>query len=132
VSGVRQDKTPSPWGTYDQNGNAVEILDTLAPQPPSYNFLRNWHYYHGGVANAPAYQLEISGFGYFPADTASSRTIRGSGSVNVSSETRKRRPVNFRETFCRMRQSSPMPLGRPGRRCRAITSSSERGNPVST
>ena len=73
VSRVGQDKTPSPWGTYDQNGNVVEILDTLAPQPPSYNFLRNWHYYHGGVANAPAYQLEISAFGYFPADTASSR-----------------------------------------------------------
>jgi hypothetical protein len=70
VSPVGADKTPSPWGTYDQNGNVVQILDTLAPQPAGYNFLRNWHYYHGGVANAPAYQLEISGFGYFPADTA--------------------------------------------------------------
>jgi hypothetical protein len=73
VSTVGQDKTPSPWGTYDQNGNVVQILDTLAPQPPGYNFLRNWHYYHGGVTNAPAYQLEISAFGYFPADTALSR-----------------------------------------------------------
>ncbi len=26
------------------------------------------HYYHGGVANALAYQLEISAFGYAPAD----------------------------------------------------------------
>jgi hypothetical protein len=34
---------------------------------------RHWHYYHGGVANAPAYQLEISAFGYFPGDTAFSR-----------------------------------------------------------
>ena len=68
VSTVGQDKTPSPWGTYDQGGNVVEILDTLAPQPPGYKFLRNWHYYHGGVANAPAYQLEISAFGYAPAD----------------------------------------------------------------
>ena len=68
VSTVGQDKTPSPWGTYDQGGNVVEILDTLAPQPPGYKFLRNWHYYHGGVANAPAYQLEISAFGYTPAD----------------------------------------------------------------
>jgi hypothetical protein len=73
VSTVGQDKTPSPWGTYDQGGNVVEILDTLAPQPPGYNFLRDWHYYHGGVANAPAYQLEISAFGYFPGDTAFSR-----------------------------------------------------------
>ena len=40
VSTVGQTKTTSPWGTYDQCGNVVEILDTLAPQPPGYNFLR--------------------------------------------------------------------------------------------
>jgi hypothetical protein len=68
VSTVGQAKTPSPWGTYDQGGNVVEVLDTLAPQPPGYNFLRDWRYYHGGVANAPAYQVEISAFGYFPED----------------------------------------------------------------
>jgi len=73
VSPVGADKTPSPWGTYDQNGNVVQILDSLAPQPPGYNFLRNWHYYHGGVANAPGYQLEISAFGYAPADFAVQR-----------------------------------------------------------
>jgi formylglycine-generating enzyme required for sulfatase activity len=70
VSTVGQAKTPSPWGTYDQGGNVVEILDTLAPQPPGYNFLRDWRYFHGGVANAPAYQVEISAFGYFPGDPA--------------------------------------------------------------
>lgn len=43
VSTVGQDKTFSAWGTYDQNGNGVQILDTQAPQPPGYNFLRNWH-----------------------------------------------------------------------------------------
>lgn len=80
VSTVGQDKTPSPWGTYDQGGNAVEILDTLAPQPPGYDFLRDWHYYHGGVANAPAYQLEISAFGYFPGDTAFLRAYPWLGS----------------------------------------------------
>jgi hypothetical protein len=68
VSTVGQAKTPSPWGTYDMRGNVVEVLDTLAPQPPGYNFLRDWRYYHGGVANAPAYQVEISAFGYFPED----------------------------------------------------------------
>jgi hypothetical protein len=68
VSTVGQAKTPSPWGTFDQGGNVVEVLDTLAPQPPGYNFLRDWRYYHGGVANAPAYQVEISAFGYFPGD----------------------------------------------------------------
>jgi formylglycine-generating enzyme required for sulfatase activity len=69
VSTVGQAKTPSPWGTYDQGGNVVEVLDTLAPQPPGYNFLHDWRYYHGGVANAPAYQVEISAFGFFPSDT---------------------------------------------------------------
>lgn len=73
VSTVGQTKTTSPWGTYDMGGNVVEILDTLAPQPPGYNFLRHWHYYHGGVANAPAYQLEISAFGYFPGDVGVER-----------------------------------------------------------
>jgi hypothetical protein len=68
VSTVGQTKTTSPWGTYDQGGNVVEILDTLAPQPPGYNFLRAWRYFHGGVANAPAYQLGISAFGYNPGD----------------------------------------------------------------
>jgi hypothetical protein len=68
VSTVGQTKTPSPWGTLDQGGNVVEVLDTVAPQPPGYNFLRDWRYYHGGVANASAYQLEISAFGYNPGD----------------------------------------------------------------
>ncbi len=68
VSTVGQARTPSPWGTYDQGGNVVEILDTLAPQPPGYNFLRAWRYFHGGVANAPAYQLAFSAFGYNPGD----------------------------------------------------------------
>ena len=44
----------------------MEILDTLAPQPPGYNFLRDWHYSHGGVANAPAYQLWLSAVGLQP------------------------------------------------------------------
>src|SRR5271170_4834963 len=62
VSTVGQDKDPSPWGTYDQGGDEVQILDSLAPQPSGYNFARDWRYYHGGVANAPAYQVEISAF----------------------------------------------------------------------
>ncbi len=73
VSTVGQTKTFSPWGTYDQGGNVVEVLDTLAPQPPGVNFLRDWRYYHGGVANAPAYQVEISAFGYNPGDPQISR-----------------------------------------------------------
>jgi hypothetical protein len=79
VSTVGQDKTPSPWGTYDQGGNVVEVLDTLAPQPPGYNFLRAWRYYHGGVANAPAYQVEISAFGYNPGDQAFERVYPWEG-----------------------------------------------------
>jgi formylglycine-generating enzyme required for sulfatase activity len=68
VSTVGQDKTPSPWGAYDMGGNVVEHTDSLAPQPPGYHFVRDWRYYHGGVANAPAYQMAIYGFGYFPGD----------------------------------------------------------------
>ena len=68
VSTVGQAKTPSPWGAYDMGGNVVEHTDSLAPQPPGYHFLRDWRYYHGGVANAPAYQVAIYGFGYFPGD----------------------------------------------------------------
>jgi formylglycine-generating enzyme required for sulfatase activity len=69
VSTVGQTKTPSPWGTYDMGGNVVEVLDSLAPQPPGYHFFRDWRYYHGGIANAPAYQLGISAFGYNPGDS---------------------------------------------------------------
>jgi hypothetical protein len=65
---VGQTKTLSPWGTLDQGGNVVEHIDTVAPQPPGFNFVRDWRYYHGGVANAPAYQVGISAFGYFPGD----------------------------------------------------------------
>jgi formylglycine-generating enzyme required for sulfatase activity len=69
VSTVGQAKTPSPWGTYDMGGNVVEVLDTLAPLPPGHHFVRDWRYYHGGIANAPAYQLGISAFGYNPGDS---------------------------------------------------------------
>ena len=67
VSTGGQGKTPSPWGS-DMAGNVVERLVTVAPQPPGYNFLRSRNSYHGGVANLPACQLEISAFGYAPGD----------------------------------------------------------------
>ena len=44
VSTVGQAKTPSPWGAYDMGGNVVEHTDSLAPQPPGYNFVRDWRY----------------------------------------------------------------------------------------
>jgi formylglycine-generating enzyme required for sulfatase activity len=73
VSTAGQAKTPSPWGAYDMGGNVVEHTDSLAPQPPGYHFIRDWRYYHGGVANAPAYQVAIYGFGYFPGDPQTGR-----------------------------------------------------------
>lgn len=79
VSTVGQTKSPSPWGTYDQGGNVVENLETIAPQPSGYNFQRNWRYYHGGVANAPAYQMEISAFGYNSGDPAFERAYPWDG-----------------------------------------------------
>ena len=88
VSTIGQAKTPSPWGTYDQGGNVVEHTDTLAPQPPGYNFIRDWRYYHGGVANAPAYQVAIYAFGYFPGDPQTrTGSIPGWASVWASSAT---------------------------------------------
>ena len=44
-----------------------------AKQPPGYNVLQDWRYYHGGVANTPAYQLEISAFGYNAEEPALER-----------------------------------------------------------
>ena len=62
-------------GIYDMAGPVVEHTDSLAPQPAGYHFLQDWRYYHGGVANAPAYQIAIYGFGYFPGRPASSTNI---------------------------------------------------------
>ena len=73
MSTVGQAKTPSPWGAYDMGGNVVEDLDSLAPQPPGYHFVRDWRYYHGGVANAPAYQVAIYGIRLFPGRSAIGR-----------------------------------------------------------
>jgi formylglycine-generating enzyme required for sulfatase activity len=68
MSNVGEAGTPSPWGTYDQGGNAVEWTDTIAPQPPGHHFARVWRYLHGGVTNAPAWQVGISAFGYIDQD----------------------------------------------------------------
>jgi formylglycine-generating enzyme required for sulfatase activity len=67
-STVGQTKTPSPWGTFDQGGNGVEWTETIAPQPSGHHFLRVWRFLHGGVPNAPAWQLGISAFGYIDQD----------------------------------------------------------------
>ena len=49
-------------------------------------FIRDWGYCHGGIANAPAYQLGISAFGYNPGDSHDNRSTRGSASASASSE----------------------------------------------
>lgn len=67
-------------------GNVVEHTDSIAPQPPGYHFVRDWRYYHGGVANAPAYQIAIYGFGYFPGTRKSAGSIPGWASALASSE----------------------------------------------
>jgi hypothetical protein len=43
-------------------------VDSLAPLSAGYNFVRDWQYYYGRVANAPAYQVAVYGFGYLPED----------------------------------------------------------------
>lgn len=60
--------TRSPWGTLDQGGNVVEWQDTLVDAPPGYTEHRVWRRMHGGVANAPSYQMLISAFGFQPQD----------------------------------------------------------------
>ncbi len=65
---VGQAKTPSPWGTLDQGGNAVEWTDTITPPPTGRSGGRVWRRLHGGIANAPAYQLWLSAVGLQPQD----------------------------------------------------------------
>lgn len=63
---VGEAKTASPWGTLDQGGNAVEWTDTITPPPSGRNDGRVWRRLHGGIANAPAYQLWLSAVGLQP------------------------------------------------------------------
>jgi formylglycine-generating enzyme required for sulfatase activity len=70
LSTVGQAKTTSPWGTLDQGGNAVEWTDTITPPPAGSGHGRVWRRLHGGIANAPAYQLWLSAVGLNPQDNA--------------------------------------------------------------
>jgi hypothetical protein len=70
VSTVGQAKTVSPWGTLDQGGNVVEWTDTVTPPPSGRSSRRVWRRLHGGIANAPAYQLWLSAIGLQPQDNA--------------------------------------------------------------
>lgn len=62
--------TLSPWGTLDQGGNVVEWTDTITPPPFGVKGPRVWRRLHGGIANAPVYQLWISAVGLQPQDNA--------------------------------------------------------------
>ncbi len=66
VGTVGQAGTPSPWGTLDQGGNVVEWTDTITPSPAGNTKGRVWRRLHGGIANAPAYQLWLSAVGLNP------------------------------------------------------------------
>ena len=68
LSTVGQAKTTSPWGTLDQGGNVVEWTDTITPPPSGRSGGRTWRRLHGGIANAPAYQLWLSAVGLQPQD----------------------------------------------------------------
>jgi hypothetical protein len=68
LSTVGQAKTTSPWGTLDQGGNAVEWTDTITAPPGGTSGRRVWRRLHGGIANAPAYQLWLSAVGLQPQD----------------------------------------------------------------
>ena len=70
LSTVGQARTTSPWGTLDQGGNAVEWTDTIAPPPDGQSSARVWRRLHGGVSNAPAFQMWPSAVGLQPQDNA--------------------------------------------------------------
>ncbi len=63
---VGQAQTRSPWGTLDQGGNVVEWTDTITPPPAGNGGGRVWRRLHGGIANAPVYQLWLSAVGLNP------------------------------------------------------------------
>jgi hypothetical protein len=65
---VGQSLTYSPWGTLDQGGNAVEWTDTITPPPFGIKGKRVWRRLHGGIANAPVYQLWLSAVRLQPQD----------------------------------------------------------------
>jgi hypothetical protein len=67
---VGQSKTLGPWGTLDQGGNVVEWTDTITPPPFGVSGKRGWRRLHGGIANAPVYQLWLSAVGLNPQDNA--------------------------------------------------------------
>ena len=67
---VGQAGTRSPWGTLDQGGNAVEWTDTITAPPFGTKGKRVWRRLHGGIANAPVYQLWLSAVGLQPQDNA--------------------------------------------------------------
>jgi formylglycine-generating enzyme required for sulfatase activity len=68
LSTVGQAKTTSPWGTLDQGGNVVEWTDTITASPTGSSDGRVWRRLHGGIANAPGYQLWLSAVGLQPQD----------------------------------------------------------------
>jgi formylglycine-generating enzyme required for sulfatase activity len=70
LSTVGQALTLGPWGTLDQGGNAVEWTDTITPPPFGIKGARVWRRLHGGIANAPVYQLWLSAVGLQPQDNA--------------------------------------------------------------
>jgi len=107
VVGVGEDRTPSPWLTYDQGGNAVEYTDTVATPVAGVANPHNLPVFvkvHGGIANAGTYQLWLTAtgtsdpygqdlgqtdtqggarFGFVP-DAQSDKLIRGSKQVSSS------------------------------------------------
>lgn len=68
LGSVGQSLSRSPWGTLDQGGNAVEWTDTITAPPFGVEGKRVWRRLHGGIANAPVYQLWLSAVGLQPQD----------------------------------------------------------------
>ena len=121
---VGQAKTPSPWGTLDQGGNAVEWTDTITPPPTGSSDGRVWRRLHGGIANAPAYQLWLSAVGLQPQDNALFTAtypwlgfrVGVVGDLKIASPERWSGAAGWRGGRRRSRRSSRRPRRRSGRR----------------
>ena len=112
VVSVGENRTPSPWLTQDQGGNAVEYTDTAAAPvagAPNPRDLAAYVKVHGGIANASTYQLWLTATGTSdPYGQAFGQTdTQGGARFGFVPNPRSDRPIRT------ARPASPSPLVTP-------------------
>ena len=107
---VGQAATYGPWGTLEQGGNAVEWTDTITPPPFGAKGHRVWRRLHGGVPNAPSYQLWLSAVGLQPQKND---LLRRDLPVARVPDRRDRQPAQWpglKESPSDVRMNTPNPM----------------------